>query len=264
MSFASVPPPPSPPDSHSDPPAGPPIIRVYLLGPPRVVGRDGVEVHGIVRRPKLLAVLCHLASADLRGIHERDELLALFWPRLDEFRARRSLRKALYLLRKKLGSEVLVSRGRNRIAVDRRVLWCDVPALREALAQGDRKRALVLYRGEFLPAFHVRGLRDFGEWAEAMRRELKMLVSQAGWEMAEAAAREADHQRAVVWARKALDCAWTYDEEAIRRFVKILDVCGRRAEALRVYEAFAARLEEDLGVAPAPLTRTLVETVRAR
>jgi DNA-binding SARP family transcriptional activator len=265
MSVASDPSRPTPPgDDRGDPREGPPPIRLRLLGPPRIAGLDGHEIHGVVRRPKLLAVLGYLAAADPGGFQERDELLTLFWPTLDGFRARRSLRKSLHLLRRVLGPEAIVSRGRNRVAVDRRVLWCDVPALRSALAQGERKEALELYRGELLPAFHVRGLRGFGEWVDATRRELKVMVAEAGWDLAEEAAREADVRRAVAWARKALACAWAYDEEAVRRFVEILDGCGCRAEALQVYEAFAGRLEEELGVAPAPETRALIEAVRAR
>jgi len=241
----------------------PPWARLHLLGPPRLVAWDGREIHEVLRRPQLLGVLGYLAAARPRGFRERDELLALFWPELDDFRARRALRKVLFLLRRAIAPEAIPSRGKNQISVDRAVLWCDVPTFREALAKGDRREALELYRGEFLPAFHVRGSRDFGEWVRVLRRDLRRLAARAGLALAEEASREADPEGAVEWGRRAFALGSAYDEGSLRRFVKILDRCGRRAEAIEVYSAFATRLEEDLGIGPAPETRELIAAVRA-
>lgn len=227
----------------------------------RLTTRDGREVHDLRSRQKPLAVLAYLLAAEPPGFRERDELLALFWPGFDEHRARRALRKTLFVLRRTVGSEAIVSGGRNQVAVEHRLLWCDVPVFREALGRGERHEALALYRGELLPAFHVRGLRDFEAWLDATRRKLKALASRASWALAEEAPTEGE---AVEWARKAMTCASAYDEGAIRSFVEILDAHGRRAEALQAYEAFAQRLEEDLGIAPSPETRALVAAVRAR
>jgi DNA-binding SARP family transcriptional activator len=262
MTFA--PDPPAPPGTRGGRAEGLPLARLRLFGPTSLVGNDGCEIHEVLRRPKVRGVLSYLAAAQPEGFHERDELLALFWPKLDDFRARRSLRKVLHLLRRAIGPGTILSRGRNQVSVDRKVLWCDVPALREALERGDRKEALDLYRGELLPAFHLPELREFGEWIDGTRRELKALVARAGWELAEDAARQTDLEGAVAWGRRAFSCASAYDEEALRRFVALLDECGRRAEALQVYDAFASRLERDLGVAPAPDTRALLAVVRAR
>lgn len=240
------------------------MIRFRLLGPLQLHDGDGQEITSVLRRPKLLAVLAYLAAADPPGLHQRDELLALFWPRLDEFRARRSLRKTIYLLRRALGSEAVVSRGTDQVGVNRQVLWCDVPAFREALERRARTEALQLYRGELLPSFHVSGLRSFEEWLTTTRRELKSLASEASWELAARAGEESDPAAAVEWGRRALSCASPFDEESIRHFLEILDESGRRAEALHAYEEFAERLREELGIAPAPETEELVAAVRER
>src|SRR5690242_14068670 len=105
------------------------MIRLSLLGPIELEGPDGREAHKVLAQTKRLAIFAYLAVSP-GSFHRRDTLLALFWPDLDQARARGALNQALRFLRRELSPRVVVSRGDDAIYVDESEVWCDVVALR--------------------------------------------------------------------------------------------------------------------------------------
>src|SRR3974377_451879 len=81
-------------------------------------GDDGRPLHSVLAQPKRQGVLLYLAIAEPRGFHRRDALLGLFWPDLDEDRARAALNKAVHHLRAALGEHVVAGGGREELAID--------------------------------------------------------------------------------------------------------------------------------------------------
>ncbi len=82
------------------------MIRFDTLGRLDVRQCDGLVATAVLKHPKSVALLAHLAVARPNGFHRRDTLLALFWPEHDTSHARMSLRQALCGLRRDLGSDV--------------------------------------------------------------------------------------------------------------------------------------------------------------
>src|SRR5579862_8202388 len=130
------------------------MIRLQLFGAVHVARADGADAGALLAQPKRLALLAFLA-AGADTYYRRDSLLAVFWPELDQFAARRALRNTLYQLRLALGDDAFVSRGDDEVKLDGAKLWCDVVALRVAVADGRHDDAVALYRGELLDGFHV-------------------------------------------------------------------------------------------------------------
>jgi hypothetical protein len=96
-------------------------------------------------------------AAPLPGVHRRDVLLALFWPDADDERARVALKAAIHFLRRALGDGVIVNRGASEIAVAPHAIACDANSFESAIAAGKMDVAAELYRGDFLPGFHISG-----------------------------------------------------------------------------------------------------------
>jgi predicted ATPase/DNA-binding SARP family transcriptional activator len=214
-------------------------------------------------QPKRLALLIYLAHARGR-FHRRDSLRALFWPELDEDGARNSLRQALYELRRTLGRGVLTGRGYEEIAVAEDLLWTDVAAFDEALAEGRAERALGFYRGHLLEGFHVHGVaNEFENWLEIEKARLRSRAVRASLELAGRETARGNLKAAVRWARKAarLD---PEDETVLKSLIELLDRSGDRPGALRAYDAFARRAREELDIEPAAETQTLVKLMRER
>jgi DNA-binding SARP family transcriptional activator len=77
-------------------------LALHFLGPPRLE-RDGEPIE--IRRRKVLSLLIYLAVTG--HSHSRDAMATLFWPELDQGRARAGLRRALTALRQAVGEGCL-------------------------------------------------------------------------------------------------------------------------------------------------------------
>ena len=237
------------------------MIELRVLGPLALTGADGLEVGAVVVQPKRVALLAYLATARPYGFHRRDTLLGLFWPELDETRARRALNRAVYFLRCELGEASIVSRGADELGLARDEVWCDVRSFDEAVAAEQLERALELYRGDLLLGFFVDDAPGFERWLDEERGRLRARAAAAARALAARHETDSSYTPAIGWARRAADYA-PDDERALRRLIAILEKAGDRAGALRAYEAFAARLAVELGVVPSAETRALVDRLR--
>jgi DNA-binding SARP family transcriptional activator len=238
------------------------MLRLHLFGTIALVSEEGEDLLPQFQQTKRLGLLAYLAAAPER-FHRRDTLTGLFWPDLDDQRARNALRQALHYLRSHLSPDLLASRGED-VALRDDLLWCDTRAFELAVASARHGEALGYYRGEFMPGFHLgrAGTVDFEEWISAARRRFKRLARQAAAAQSEAAAGTGDLAAAAREATQALDLA-TLDEPLTRRVMELLEAAGDRAGALRIYESFRHRLETELGAGPSPTTRALAEKLRA-
>jgi len=155
------------------------MLRLHLLGPLEVGRTDRSERGDVLAQPKRFALLAYLAVS--AGLYQRrDTLLALLWPELDEFAARRALRQTLHQLRRALGDDVFVTRGDDEVMVDRAAVWCDLVALRDAVTEERFDEAIALYRGELLEGFHVSNVGEgFESWLERERAHAVALALRA-------------------------------------------------------------------------------------
>ena len=85
----------------------------------------------------------------------------------------------------------------------------------------------------------------------------------AATRLLERSEREGRASDAARWARRALELS-PDDEAALRRLLALLDRAGDRPAAIQAYEDFARRMAENLELEPAPETRALAESIRAR
>jgi DNA-binding SARP family transcriptional activator len=212
-------------------------------------------------QPKRVALLAYLSAN--QDYVRRDTLLGLFWPESDEEHARHALRQSVYTLRRGLGPRALASRGDEELAIDCDHLECDVAAFESAVRDGRAEAALELYKGDLLEGFFLSDAPGFEKWLDGRRTTLRNQAAEAAWTMAQTAEDTGQPTEAAAWARRAADYA-PDEESTVQRLVGLLDRVGDRAAALRAYEAFAWRLENELGLQPSPETQTLVAEIRAR
>ena len=239
------------------------MLQLRTLGRLDLSGESAQDYSSVLLHPKRLALLVYLAVARPAGFHRRDTILALLWPELDQERARASLRKAIYHIRRALGDSVIVGRGDEELAIDRALVACDAVQFDAALERGDAAAALDLYRGSFLDGFFVSGASGFEDWLERERRRLRDLAYRAAWQLAETAEQQSDTFAAAEWARRAA-ALLPDDETALRNLMQLLDRIGDRAGALATYEEFARRLQRDLEVEPDGDTQHLANRIRHR
>ena len=238
------------------------MLRLCTFGSVNLEGPPTGDLSAVLAQPKRLALLVYLAAARPFGVHRRDELLALFWPDLDDTRARDALNQALRFLRQALGPDVFVRRGGEDVGIDPARLWCDAAAFHSALDAERPADALELYRGDFLQGFFIEEGGGFEEWLERERVALRELAAKGARDVAESEANGGGFTQAIAWGRRALELA-PDDERALRRLLRWYDRAGDRAGAFRQYEAFARRFQEAFAAEPSADTKKLVEALRA-
>ena len=243
------------------------MVRLQILGALDLRSGDGAgpdtELRAVLAQPRRLALLAYLAIAGPRGFHRRDSVLSRFWPEDDSARARASLNRAIYFLRRELGDGVLLSRGDEEIGLNGERVWCDAAEFNAAFAAGDWETAMRLYRGELLPGFHIGGAAGFEEWLERERARLRESASRAAWKLAEREEEAGRIASATSWARRGVELD-PFREVAFRRFLSLLDRTGDRAGAAHAYARFADEMSAELDVVPSPETQQLIDAIRAR
>ena len=237
------------------------MIQLRVLGAADL-RRDGDEVRSVLSQPKRLALLAYLATASPRGFHSRDTLLGLFWPELDQERARNALRQALHYLRRALGEQAVVGRGDREVGTDPAVLWCDAAAFDEAVEAGRHEDALTLYRGDLLPGFFIEEAPEAERWLEDERARRRRTAVASAWALAAREEAAGELRAAALWARRAAALE-PLDEGSLRRLLALLEGADEPAAALEAYADFARRLEAEYGVAPSAATVEQVERIRA-
>jgi DNA-binding SARP family transcriptional activator/tetratricopeptide (TPR) repeat protein len=205
-------------------------------------------------------MLAVIASAGERGV-TRERLVALFWPDVDEERARHSARQALYGLRQELGREVIRSSGTS-LSLDSSVISSDIGDFRAAMLAGNRAAALGLVRGPFLDAFYLPGATAFERWMEEERGRLVSVITAATLALATDATRANDRDAAVDWWRQLTLLDPLSGRYAVG-FLKALAARGDRAEALAFVRQHELVIRRELEAEPDPDVRRFEAELRA-
>ena len=229
------------------------MIELRTLGALEAMSADGTPLRSVLAQPRRMALLGYLVLASPRGFHRRDTLFALFWPEHDTDHARHALRQSLYFLRQALGATAIVARGDEELAVAPDQLRCDAVAFERAIDEGRLEAGLALYRGDLLPGFHISDAPGFEGWLEQERARLRRRAREAWWMLAEARERNGETSGAADAGHRAVALA-PMEEAAICRLLALLDRLGDRAGALRAYDAFARRLEQEYELQPSEQT----------
>ncbi len=220
---------------------------------------DSGTISGPAAQRRRLAILALLAASPT-GQMSRDKLTAYLWPEADAERARGLLGDALYALRKALGKDAILASG-EELRLNPQRIRTDVAEFRDALAHGERERAVELYQGPFLDGFFIPDAPDFERWVETEREHFARSYAQAIEELAEEREAEADWAAAVRWWRR-LSAAQPYDGRVARRLVEALEAAGDRAGAIVHVQVHTALLA-DLEVEPNSELLQLAERLRS-
>ena len=215
---------------------------------------------------KAQALLAYLALRPGRP-HSRESLTALFWGNVGERQARQSLRQTVFRIRKvfaaaKNPSFVVQA---ETIAVNAAAVDVDVASFERLI----RKRspaalaaAITLYEGPLLDGLRV-DEEPFESWLRSERDRLRELIQEALTRLLAQQMKRGPAETAIQTAGRllALD---PLQEGAHRTLMRLFARQGRRAAALRQYQACVAVLRKELGVEPEAETKRVYQEILQR
>lgn len=237
------------------------MIELHVLGSTKLRREDGAFDHSLPKGPKRLAVLIYLLLARPRGFHRRDKLTAVFWPEMGQKSARNALSNMLYHIREALGKEILTNRGTEEISINREKIWCDAVAFEEALEEDELQKALDLYHGDLLPAFHVTDVsNEFMSWIDSERERLLRQAAESAWKLAEQAVEADNPTSARRWAKKAVSYS-EFSEEIYQRLIELLYRIGDHSGVLKAYDEFVKLIREEWDMEPPNKLKVIVEKI---
>lgn len=229
------------------------------------VGYEGPNSEGaerLISQPKRFAVLMYLMLSQRGGALTRDKVIGTFWPESDSDKARNALRQTVSFVRNCLGNAALVNVGSQGLAVDASI-DCDAVKFEALLDSRRSEDALQLYRGEFLPGFHVGGSPGFSDWLDARRTGLSHRAAKAAWDLSADHEARNDVAGAAFWGKRALALS-PFSESEVQRLLRLLDRVGDLAGALRAFNGLQQTLREEFGVNPSAETTQLAARIKQR
>ena len=233
-------------------------LRVHLLGPAAILDVVILDTEKPLVYPKgkTSALLYYLVYQS--DWVSREDILYLFWPDSDEFKARQSLRQVLNSIRKLPFTNSLEAR-------EDKLLWqveTDVKAFQTAVKTERWDRVVEIYKGPLLEGYRSRNIPEFESWLEYERQSLFNSYREAVFKLAKALQMDGRFQQAIELFERLYKFD-SLDEEVFRRYLELLGLAGRRHDALKLYEQFKQTLATELGGEPEQVTQKLVEQIRS-
>ncbi len=239
--------------------AGPPMLRLFSLGPFEVFHGDVRLEDRQWKSPKVRLMLAFLAAQQGRPVSE-DLLTEVFWP--EEPRGKRNLSATLSHLRSNLrppgwpGELNYVVRASQGVQLNPELpRWHDYDELERAAAGAREpeacRRVVDLYRGPYLEG-------QYADWVLLRRTRVERLVLTA---LETLLSQEADPASVLELAERTLELD-PYHQEAWLKLLNAYLALKRPAEAVRRFEGCRKLLQRDLGLEPSIELLRAYETAR--
>jgi len=235
------------------------LLHLQLLGDFQIRSATGSLVP--ITAKKSQALLAWLGVKPAQRV-SRDKIASLLWSSTAPEQARQSLRQTLSSLRRELAQvsptdKILVEEG-DLLGLDETKVEADVPILESLVAGGSEdalRRAVELYRGDFLEAFQINEDR-FDQWAIAERDRLHRMILRAHAHLLELLMRRGATDDAIAMAQHSI-AVDPLQEPVHRALMRLYLQSGDYVNALQQYEACAKVLKRELGIDPDPETKAL-------
>ncbi|HTP09580.1 MAG TPA: AAA family ATPase [Anaerolineae bacterium] len=236
----------------------------------RLLGVPEAQVAGsplTLNNQKARALLYYLAATGQP--HTRDHLATLLWSESADRDARHSLRSDLYRLRQALracDADAALNSDGDLIALQPAEYDCDILRFRQLAtenAEDSWREAVVLYRGSLLEGFTLGDAPLFDEWVRFEEATLNRIYLQTLARLATQAESRQAWLDAIDYVQRIVHLD-PLSEEAQQRLISLYVRQQAIGSALRQYQQFEATLIQEVGVAPTPETRALIDEALRR
>ena len=228
-------------------------LVVTMFGRPAVYWKDKLIAFPFSKMEAMLYYLLVQRKAT------REEMAGLLWSDMEDGTAKKNLRNTLYLLKKLLCDELIVTTGRSFIEINPSFVGTvDVYEFSE-----DGEGALAAYKGSFLEGFFCREAALFEEWAAEQREKYReRYISRLTKYIVELMNAQKNNE-----AKQLLQLLIRtddYNESAYRALMRIYEREGAYNKVMQTYNLLADKLNRELGIVPNEKTREIYDRVHSR
>lgn len=207
------------------------------------------------RRLELLALL---AFGRARGL-PRDQIQVRLWPDRPDDNARHALEQLIYLIRRDLGRDAVLSDG-IVLRLNPLEVTSDLEEFDDAIACGDLARAVRTYTGPILEGVRLHDAPDLEHWFDQKRSEWAQRYAKTLERVALLAEESGAQLEAAEWWRRraALDpCS----APVTVRLMRALAAAGDRDGAIRQAHVYETLVRNELALEPDPTVLALARAV---
>ena len=253
-----------------------PLLQLRLLGG-FALDRDGEPCKLAYEKGR--ALLAYLAMEPART-HTRSSLASMFWPDLARDGALANLRQILHSLRQTLNeadpATPLLQVDRESVRLDAEavlavdaVQFSTTPSPCPATPDPAHCTSCIagmealerLLGGEFMAGFELPDCPGFEEWLQVQREAMHLHALARLARLSDCHERMGACDKSLPFAQRFLELE-PWNEEGLRRVMRLLALNGQRANALARHEAFCRTLKKDLGALPSDETHMLAERIQ--
>lgn len=210
---------------------------------------DSAAVPLAAQQKRRLGLLAILALGDRRGL-SRERIEAYLWPESSAPLARHALDQVVYALRQALGSDVVISTGRE-LSLNPECVGTDLWRFQEAIRAADWPTAAAHYNGPLLDGFHFGDSRELQAWIDAERAQLAHDYRTAVESLAKLSASAGRHSQSVSWWR-TLANSDPLSAAAAKQLISALAAAGDRVGAVKHARLYQQLVRQELDMEPDP------------
>jgi len=199
------------------------------------------------QQKKSLGLLAILALAGRQGF-PRDRIEAYLWPESSAPLAQHSLDQAVYAIRHALGSDFILSSGRE-LRLNPDLVQVDAWEFEEAIRARQWAAAVERYKGALLDGFHFTDSREAESWIDAERARLLREYQKAVEFLGKDAAEAGDHAQSVTWWRRLANSD-PLSASATKQLMLALAAAGDRAGAVKHARLYQELVRQELEIEP--------------
>lgn len=242
------------------------MLEVMLLGGV-AIRSDGDPINRF-RSQTEIALLAYLAHNG--QTHNREALADLLWDTDSTGQSLSNLRTVLTRLRTQVGNHLIVTRKTIAVSPDVhqqtdsarfQTLLAGVGREGSAGSINQLSQGLDLYAGEFMAGFSLPNAPRFNDWLVVEQERLRQLTLNGFRQLADRQLEQGSFAAGILTAQRWLALE-PWDEVAQQKLMRLFAYDGRASEALRVYEKYRDRLQEEISISPDPDTTALYHSIQ--
>ena len=228
-------------------------LRAVLFGKPAIYWNDQKVVFPFAKMEALLYYLL------VTGEATRDSLATLFWGDMGEYAAKKNLRNTVYLLKKMLSVDLLVTSSRSKITLNLEVVTAIDLTL---LTVTDSAKFLKENAGEFLEGFYFKDASSFDEWVDVKREQFRKDRINYLTKFIIKLLNDKDYTSAKRYLKNLIELD-EYNESAYRMLMKIYEK-EDSYKAMEIYQTLERTMAQDLDLLPSVKTQEIYNRIKDR